>query len=259
MKIPIYHIDAFTDKIFRGNPAAVCPLEKWIDDELLQKMAAENNLSETAFFVQKENDFELRWFTPIVEVDLCGHATLAAAHVIFQYLLPDLTEIHFQSQSGILKVTRENDHLMMDFPARKPVQTACPPDLIKGLKVTPKTVLKARDYYAIFDSEDEIRTIQPDFKAFEKLDLLGVCISAKGHQVDFISRFFAPKVGIDEDPVTGSAHSSLVPYWAEQLKKKEMTAKQISRRGGELFCKFLGERVLIGGKAITYSIGAAVF
>ncbi len=255
MKIPLYQIDAFTNHIFSGNPAAVCPLEKWIENDMLQQIAAENNLSETAFFVKKGNDFDLRWFTPTIEVDLCGHATLATAYVIFNYIDSDLEKIEFHTQSGILKVKRENDLISMDFPARIPKPIMCPEQLTKGLGATPKETLKSRDYYAVFDNQNQIQSIKPDFLILEKLDTLGICITAQGNNADFVSRFFAPRAGILEDPVTGSAHSSLIPYWAKKLNKNSLHAFQLSKRKGELFCQFLGDRVKIAGKAVTYAIG----
>jgi PhzF family phenazine biosynthesis protein len=255
MKIPLYHIDAFTDQLFRGNPAAVCPLEDWPEDIILQKIATENNLSETAFFVKTEDHYKLRWFTPKIEVDLCGHGTLASAFVIFTYMSSEIEKINFHTKSGILTVEKQNDLISMDFPSRKPEPVDCPPELSEGLGYNPTETLKARDYYAVFDNPDMIISIKPDFNVLERLETLGICITAKGNDVDFVSRFFAPRAGILEDPVTGSAHSSLIPFWAERLNKKTLHALQMSERGGELFCQDLGDRVVIAGKARTYSIG----
>jgi PhzF family phenazine biosynthesis protein len=256
MKIPLYQIDAFTDQVFGGNPAAVCPLKEWIGEDLPQKIAAENNLSETAFFVKVGDEYELRWFTPTLEVDLCGHATLATAYVIFFYINEELKQVTFHSQSGILKVKKENELLVLDFPSRKPQPFGCPPDLERGIGVIPIEVLKDRDFYAVLKNQREVEAIIPDFQYLEKLDSLGVCVTAEGESVDFVSRFFAPRAGVNEDPVTGSAHSSLIPYWADKLNKRKLNAIQLSKRKGHLFCENLEDRVLIGGKAVTYAIGA---
>lgn len=256
MKLPIYQIDAFTNKTFSGNPAAVCPLNDWLDDKTLQLIAAENNLSETAFFVKKNNFYELRWFTPTMEVDLCGHATLSAAFVIFNYLESKLNKISFNTKkAGILVVKKENDLLSMDFPSRKALP--CNPSnvLIRSFNFIPSEVLLARDYLVIFESEEQIRSLKPDMNRIMLLDSLGVIVTAPGTKADFVSRFFAPKAGVPEDPVTGSAHSTLIPYWSERLNKNKLHAYQISPRGGELFCQDLGERVKIAGQGILYSDG----
>ena len=255
MEIPFYQVDAFTGEVFGGNPAGVCPLEKWLDDDLLQSIAMENNLSETAFFVKKKNEYELRWFTPKVEIDLCGHATLASAHVIFNYLNPKLKKIDFQTKSGLLTVQMEKNLISMDFPSRKPVPVIAPSHLVRGLGVEPVEVTKSRDYFALFESEEQIKAIVPDFSELIKLDSLGVGITAPGHEVDFVSRFFAPKAGVPEDPVTGSAHSSLIPYWAERLNKNSLTAMQLSARVGKLYCENKKDRVTIAGQAVTYAMG----
>ncbi|GAB4365085.1 MAG: PhzF family phenazine biosynthesis protein [Calditrichia bacterium] len=255
MKILFYQIDAFTDTVFSGNPAAVCPLEEWPDDNLLQNIGAENNLSETAFFVQKGKIFELRWFTPEMEVDLCGHATLASAYVIFHELNLPLEEIQFSTRSGMLKVRREGDLFSLDFPATPPLSVDPPQRLSEGLGLSPLAVFKSRDYLAVYSSEEHVRSIQPDFGLLKTLDGLGVCITAPGEDVDFVSRFFAPKAGVPEDPVTGSAHTTLIPYWAKELNKQKLHARQISRRGGELFCEDRGERVIISGRAVKFSEG----
>ncbi|MBL7961277.1 PhzF family phenazine biosynthesis protein [bacterium] len=255
MKIPLYQIDAFTGNLFKGNPAAVCPLNEWLNDETLLNIAAENNLSETAFFVKEGMGYRLRWFTPEVEVDLCGHATLAAAFVIFNYIDPSLNRVVFATQSGNLTVTTNGKLLAMDFPSRKPAACSPPHDLIKGLGVSPAETLKSRDYFVVYSSEEEIKNLKPDMSLLSKLDALGVIVTAKGNQVDFVSRFFAPGAGIPEDPVTGSAHSSLIPYWAEKLAKSKLHALQVSKRGGELFCELNGDRVMISGHAVKYLEG----
>lgn len=255
MKIPLYQVDAFTSEIFHGNPAAVCPLEKWLPDTTLQNIATENNLSETAFFVPRENEYDLRWFTPTVEVDLCGHATLAAAFVLFNELAFSGNEIRFHSRSGVLTVARNGDILTLDFPSRPPEKCNTPEALVRGLGKAPTQVLKSRDYVAVFDSAEDVKNLQPDFAALKALDCLGVIATASGKDCDFVSRFFAPKAGIDEDPVTGSAHCTLIPFWAGRLGKAKLFARQISKRGGELFCELAGDRVRIGGKARLYLRG----
>ncbi len=255
MKIPFYQIDAFTNKVFGGNPAAICPLENWLPDETMQAIAAENNLAETAFFVKMGDDFELRWFTPEMEVDLCGHATLASGHVLFNHLDFKPNQINFHTKSGVLKVSQTNELLSMNFPSRKPLATETRQQLVDGLGRRPAEVLKSRDYFAVFQNEQEVLTIQPDFNILEQLDCLGIIITAAGQTFDFVSRFFAPRAGIPEDPVTGSAHCSLIPYWSEKLHKKDLRALQLSKRRGELFCQDLGERVSIAGKALTFATG----
>ena len=263
MRIPIYQVDAFTSQLFGGNPAAVCPLEKWPDDQTMQNIAAENNLSETAFYVKKNNEFELRWFTPAIEVDLCGHATLASAHVIFNH--SDFKEkiIKFQSKSGELKVTKSDDLLTLDFPASKPDPFPDMPEgLVEALGMKPTELYKSRDLLALFNSEEEIVPIDPKFDVLldvlSTLDCLGLIVTAPGNEADFVSRFFAPPAGINEDPVTGSAHTTLTPFWTEKLNKNNLHAFQLSKRKGELFCEMAGEagdRVLIGGRAVTYFKG----
>lgn len=255
MKIPYYQIDAFTNSVFSGNPAGVCLLAEWLNNSVLQSIAAENNLSETAFLVKNEMGYDLRWFTPEIEVDLCGHATLASAFVIFNYLDNSFDAVRFDSKSGPLTVTRHDDLLAMDFPSRKAELCPIPKELVDGLGIEPKEVLRSRDYLAVFDSEDQIKSMKPDMYKLSKLDSLGIIVSAAGSESDFVSRFFAPNVGIPEDPVTGSAHSTLIPYWAERLGKSELHAFQLSNRGGELFCKHMGDRVIIAGRAITYLKG----
>jgi PhzF family phenazine biosynthesis protein len=259
--IPLYHIDAFTQTPFAGNPAAVCPLPAWLPEALMQQIAAENNLAETAFFVIRPGDaadYDIRWFTPAAEIDLCGHATLASAHVLWQHLGLAGDLITFHSKSGPLPVRREvSGRLTLDFPARAPqAMTGHPTGLADGLRATPLHVLASRDLVAVFNSEAEVKALRPDFGKLAGLDYLGVIATAPGSgEVDFVSRFFAPNVGINEDPVTGSAHSTLIPYWAGKLGKTELFARQISPRGGELWCALRGERVDISGYAVTYSTG----
>lgn len=259
MNIPLYQVDAFTDHLFGGNPAAVCPLEEWLDKQTMQNIAAENNLSETAFFVKKGEGFEIRWFTPTVEVDLCGHATLASAHVIFNFLDFKGEVIKFQSQSGELRVTRSGDLLTLDFPSDKSEPMEIPGQLAEALNAAPGAVYRSRELLVLFEKEEDIVSISPDFSLLSdvltSLDHTGMIVTAPGEQSDFVSRFFAPPEGIDEDPVTGSAHTILAPFWAERLDKKSLHAYQLSRRKGELFCELAGDRVLISGKAVTYLKG----
>jgi PhzF family phenazine biosynthesis protein len=255
MILPCYHVDAFANSVFRGNPAAVCPLDTWLPDATLQKIAAENNLSETAFIVARGNEFDLRWFTPTTEVDLCGHATLAAAFVLFTERGVNAGSIHFHSRSGVLTVSRAHDLLTLDFPSRPPSPCPAPEDLVRGLGTKPRDVLKSRDYLAVFASEAEVRALKPDFVVLRTLDCLGIIVTAPGDNCDFVSRFFAPAAGITEDPVTGSAHCTLIPYWSRRLGKLTLRARQISARGGELLCRAAGERVFIGGRATIYLRG----
>jgi PhzF family phenazine biosynthesis protein len=255
MRIPLYQIDAFTDRIFGGNPAAICPLDDWLDDDQMQFIASENNLSETAFFVGREGRYKLRWFTPKTEVDLCGHATLAAAHLVFSWREPELTSLCFETRSGSLQVRREAERLVMDFPAMPGQPVSPPPALVEGLGVEPETVLVASKYLAVLADEAAVRALKPDFAALMKLDLNGVIATAAGTDCDFVSRYFAPRVGIPEDPVTGSAHCTLVPYWSIRLDKIELHARQISARGGELWCQDQGERVSIAGQCALYLQG----
>jgi PhzF family phenazine biosynthesis protein len=255
MRLPIYQIDAFTNEQFKGNPAAVCPLEEWIDENLMQKIAAENNLAETAFFVKKEEGYELRWFTPTEEIDLCGHATLASAFVIFNYLDLELEKIRFRTKSGELEVTKEGNLISLLFPSRPGHLSDAPEELVKGLGREPKEVYKARDYLAVFETEEDILNLDINLEELKKLDALGVIVTAKGKEADFVSRFFAPGAGIDEDPVTGSAHCTLIPYWKGQLNKSELTALQLSERRGKLFCTDLGNKVKMAGEAVAYLEG----
>ena len=256
MRIPIYQIDAFASEVFAGNPAAVCPLEEWLPDGALQAIAAENNLSETAFIIRRDaGQYDLRWFTPQVEVDLCGHATLASAFAVLTWLEPDLDSVTFDSRSGRLVVTREGELLSMDFPARAGAPADPPANLIEGLGRQPAEVLLSRDWLVVYDSEQTVRAIEPRFDLLARVEGLGIIVTAPGEEADFVSRFFAPGAGIPEDPVTGSAHCTLIPYWAKRLRKAKLRALQVSRRGGELFCEDRGDRVSIAGRATRYLEG----
>jgi PhzF family phenazine biosynthesis protein len=255
MEITLYQIDAFASKLFEGNPAAVCPLEAWLPDDLMQSIAQENNLSETAFFVPKGNGFHIRWFTPASEVDLCGHATLASAYVLFNILGYKKDKIEFDSKSGILAVTKNNEWLVMDFPAQPPVACPIPEEIIKAFDTAPVECLKSEDFVVVFEHEIDIKEANPNLEQLKKLDLRGVIITAKSTRYDFVARFFAPKYGIPEDPVTGSAYTQLAPYWASKTGLKQFSVKQLSSRGGELTCEIIDDRVLISGKAIKYLEG----
>jgi PhzF family phenazine biosynthesis protein len=256
MEIQIYQVDAFTDTLFSGNPAAVCPLEEWLPDRTMQNIAMENNLAETAFFVKKDDQFAIRWFTPLVEVDLCGHATLASAHVIFNHLGWNRPSISFTSRSGILIVTRKDDMITLNFPSDVIRPVSLSEGLLASLNVKPvETYTGKTDFMIVLASQKEVELLDPDFGLMKKSGGRGVMVTAKGDEVDFVSRFFAPQVGVDEDPVTGSAHTTLTPYWSKQLGKSDLTAMQLSKRKGCLWCKYLGERVEITGKAATYLTG----
>lgn len=258
-KLQLFQIDAFANEVFQGNPAAVCPLENWLDDVTLQAIAQENNLAETAFFVPKDNGFHIRWFTPKHEVPLCGHATLASAYVIFNELDPKRQSVRFESRSGPLQVMRKGSLLFMDFPAFQMEPCHSPPDiLLQGLNIKPQEVFSVEadpNYYAIFESEGEVLSIEPDLNLLEQLHPMGVVVTAAGENSDCVSRCFAPSYGIPEDPVTGSIHCALVPYWARRLNKSHIHAHQVSQRGGELYCQDKGERVVVGGKAVKYLAG----
>lgn len=259
MKVPIYQVDAFTSKVFAGNPAAVCPLEKWLDDGQMQSIAFENNLSETAFFVPEGKQFGLRWFTPVVEVKMCGHATLATAHIMFTEMGYEKEKIEFLTKSGLLIVERKGKDLIMNFPSVEMPEAKAHPKLFEALGVAPAhKVYKTDDYMVVFDSEEEIREMNPDFRMLTEVEARGIIVTAPGKEVDFVSRFFGPQSGIDEDPVTGSAHTKLIPYWSKKLGKTELTARQVSKRGGDLVCKLLGGRVEIIGKAATYLRGEII-
>lgn len=264
MTIPLYHVDAFASQVFAGNPAAVCPLTAWLPDARMQAIAAENNLSATAFLVANPPggvaDYALRWFSPLVELDLCGHGTLASASVVFGDLRLDLTRVRFATKSGVLRVERAGCLLALDFPARPPEPCARPAGLAAALGVEPVEVLAARDYLCVLADEDAVRALAPDMAALARFDKSGVIVTAAarsepGGEVDFVSRFFAPAKGIAEDPATGSAHCTLAPYWAKRLGRTRLRARQVSRRGGELECELLGERVRIVGQAIRFMTG----
>ncbi|RCH55094.1 isomerase [Mucilaginibacter hurinus] len=257
MKIPVYQADAFTDKLFGGNPAAVCPLNEWLPDDLMQKIATENNLAETAFFVKTDTGYKLRWFTPEYEIDLCGHATLASAHILFTELGFTGDTIYFETvKAGTLTVKRDGDKYSMDFPSRLVAPAEMPEHLLDALGgKEPVAVLKSRDYFLVYENEQDILDIQPDFSLLAKVNTLGVIVTAPGTSADFVSRFFAPSAGINEDPVTGSAHCNLIPYWADKLGKTKLHAYQLSARKGELWCELQGDRVLMAGKAVTFLKG----
>jgi predicted PhzF superfamily epimerase YddE/YHI9 len=253
MSLQVFHVDAFTAKPFAGNPAAVCPLAGWLDDGTLQAVAAENNLSETAFFVSLGDRYELRWFTPCCEVKLCGHATLASALVVLQILEPARDSVRFETRSsGALSVSRDGDLLVMDFPALAPWICATPPTgLIEGLGEAPAAVMQIEDnYFAVYQREEDVRRIRPNLRLLERLHPAGVAVTAPGDDADFVSRYFAPSYGIPEDPVTGSTHCSLAPYWAQRLGRTSLHARQISERGGEMWCEVKGKRVILKGNAV---------
>lgn len=256
MKIKLFQIDAFTDEVFGGNPAAVCPLEDWLSDNVMQRIAMENNQAETAFFVKARNGFHIRWFTPAVEVDLCGHATLAAAYVLFQMEHFPEPAIEFSSRSGLLRVTREGDFLTLDFPADPPSKVAPTDDLIAAVGSWPIEIYKGKsDYMLVYAAAEEIESIRPDMGLLAGVPARGIIVTAPGRDVDFVSRFFAPQSGIPEDPVTGSAHTTLTPYWANRLGRTSLSARQLSKRGGRLKCTLAGDRVKISGQARAYMTG----
>lgn len=255
MEIPIYQVDAFTSRAFAGNPAAICPLESWLDDSLLQAIAAENNLAETAFFVPRGDRYHLRWFTPTVEVPLCGHATLASAYVLFEYMRAPGDDLRFETRSGELRVTRADGKLRLDFPSQPPERCTPHPRLIEALGTQPLEILKAAYYLAVYAHEEDIRTLQPNFTLLGEIGEPPVIVTAPGAGSDFVSRFFAPSRGIAEDPVTGSAHCTLIPYWSRRLNRRELHAFQLSPRGGELWCEDRGDRVWIAGHAAPYLRG----
>jgi PhzF family phenazine biosynthesis protein len=256
MRIKFYQVDAFTDKLFGGNPAGVCPLDDWLPVEVMQNIAFENNLAETAFFIINGDDFELRWFTPVSEVDLCGHATLATAHVLFNHLDYNRDKIVFHSKSGELRVSKSEDKLVLNFPIDIVKKIEAPEELVKAMGIKPAEAFKGKtDYLFVYNTQKEIEIIHPDFDLIMKSKARGVIITAKGDKVDFVSRFFAPDVGVNEDPVTGSAHTTLTPYWAVKLGKTELSAMQLSKRQGKLNCKLINDRVEIAGNAVTYLEG----
>ncbi len=255
MTIPVYQVDAFSSRVFEGNPAAICPLEAWLPDPTMQAIAAENNLAETAFFVREGDRYRLRWFTPKVEVDLCGHATLASAFILFTRLTPSEEVVRFITRSGELIVRREGELLSMDFPSRPPADCPPNPKLIEALGGRPEAVLAARDYLVVYKTEAEVRALTPDMRLLTEIDRFATIVTAPGGDCDFVSRFFAPSKGVPEDPVTGSAHCTLIPYWARRLGKTKLFARQVSERGGELWCQDRGERVSIAGSAVCYLEG----
>jgi PhzF family phenazine biosynthesis protein len=255
MEIPIYQIDAFAARLFGGNPAAICPLERWLPDALLQAIAAENNLAETAYYARENGSYRIRWFTPTVEVDLCGHATLAAAAVILEFRqeLP-MPRVKFDSRSGELVVERSGELYTLDFPSQPAASAPDKPALAEALGAQPADFLRARYDLCVFETEEQVRALAPDMRALDRLSAK-VIVTAPGRTCDFVSRFFAPAAGIPEDPVTGSAHCTLIPYWSSQLGKTNLFARQLSARGGELWCEDRGSRVSIGGHAVKYLEG----
>jgi PhzF family phenazine biosynthesis protein len=260
MQIPTYQLDAFTSELFTGNPAAVCILDEWLDDRLLQALAAENNHSETAFLLKRDGGFEIRWFTTQTEVPLCGHATLASSFVIFNLLKWPEDVIRFQTRrSGLLSVRRNGELIEMDFPAQPPSWQPVPAGLAQALHHSPLEVLgTAGNLLVVLEDEKTVRELEPDYSLLMAIDKQGTIVTAKGDRCDFVSRYFAPRIGVPEDPVTGSAHCLLVPYWSKALGKKQLHARQVSKRGGELFCRDRGERMTIAGKAVLYLEGKII-
>lgn len=260
MKLTIYQVDAFTDKVFGGNPAAIIPLQSWLDESLMQQIALENNLSETAFIVATDGDdeasYHIRWFTPTLEIDLCGHATLASAYIVKTFLEPHIQEVTFTTEkAGTLKTYIEDGMYTLDFPARVPVATTAPKKLLESLGVSAAVeILKSRDFFIVLPNEEAVQNIEPDFTMMKELNA-GIIVTAKGRSADVVSRFFYPAAGVDEDPVTGSAHCNIIPYWSEKLGTTKIHAKQLSKRGGELWCEYKGNRVLMGGNCVLYMTG----
>jgi PhzF family phenazine biosynthesis protein len=259
MTIPFFEVVAFTDRLFTGNPAGVCLLKDWLPDAQMQAIAAENNLAETAFLIERAEHFDLRWMTPTVEVELCGHATLASAHVIFRHWNYAGDAVRLQTRSGELQVERKGERLVLDFPSRPAREAGAPNELIDGLGASPLEVWRERDFFAVFRGEEEVAALRPDFARLAQVETQAVVATAPGRDCDFVSRCFGPRVGIPEDSVTGSTHCTLIPFWSERLGKRELFARQISARGGELFCEDRGDRVGIGGNAVTYSEGKIHF
>ena len=257
MKLNIYQVDAFADRVFSGNPAAVVPLEDWLDEQLMQDIASENNQSETAFFVKTNAGYHLRWFTPAAEIDLCGHATLASAYIIRNFLEPQMSEISFSTQKvGILKASSASGRYTLDFPARMPEPCPVPDNLLKSIGVPQAVeVLKSRDYFVVLPDEDAVKNIVPDLSLMKETTATGVIVTARGREADTVSRCFYPSLGINEDPVTGSAHCNIVPYWAGKLNKTKLDCVQLSKRRGELMCELKGDRVLMSGKCVLYMQG----
>jgi len=251
----VYYIDAFADSLFKGNPAAVIPLRKWLSDDVMQSVAAENNLSETAFFVGNDGKYSIRWFTPVSEVNLCGHATLASAYVLFNELGYNKDTVCFESLSGRLCVSRQGKGIVLDFPSQPPEECEAPKQLLDGLGVDPVEILSNEDYLVVLRNENAVKYLDPLYDELKKVPLRGIIVTAKSNKFDFVTRFFAPKLGVNEDPVTGSAFTQLAPYWAKKLGKSKLVAKQISARGGKVSCEVAGERVLIFGSAVKYMEG----
>ncbi|MBO31398.1 MAG: isomerase [Rhodospirillaceae bacterium] len=256
--LTVYYIDAFAHNLFEGNPAAVIPLSKWLSDDMMQALASENNLSETAFFVESKGKYHIRWFTPVGEVRLCGHATLAAAYVLFNELGYRKETIRFESLSGELYVKRDGSEIVLDFPAQPPLKCDAPSELLEGLGVSPVEILKSEDYIVVLRHESEVRCMEPLFDKLHKVPLRGVIATAESSGYDFVARFFGPKLGVNEDPVTGSAYTQLAPYWGKILGKTCMSARQVSSRGGDVGCKIVGGRVLISGGAVKYMKGRII-
>jgi PhzF family phenazine biosynthesis protein len=257
MRLKIYQVDAFTSRPFEGNPAAICPLEEWLSDDQMQQIAMENNLSESAFFVKQDGGYRLRWFTPTTEVDLCGHATLASAHVIFEHLGYDQKEIKFDSNSGELIVAEEGNRLVMNFPTAKLKKAEVPDFLEETIGIHATELYRDTDYLYVVESEEQVRKLDPDIREIEKADVRGIIVTApsESSEIDFVSRFFAPAVGVDEDPVTGSAHTMLAPYWSQRIGKDQLVGRQVSRRGGTVYCHHQGDRVSLSGEACTFLEG----
>jgi PhzF family phenazine biosynthesis protein len=257
MKLTVYQVDAFAENVFEGNPAAVVPLEDWIEEGLMQKIAMENNLSETAFFVKTDTGYHIRWFTPEYEIDLCGHATLASAYIIKNFVEPHLAEVNFTTQkAGTLKAMSKDGIYTLDFPSRMPQPCTVPDQLLKSLNITTAVeVLKSRDYFVVLPNEEAVKNTDPDFTLMKELDSIGIIVTAKGQSADVVSRCFYPGLGIQEDPVTGSAHCNIVPYWSDKLGKTKLFCKQLSLRGGDLHCELEGDRVLMSGNCVLFLEG----
>jgi PhzF family phenazine biosynthesis protein len=257
MTLTVYQVDAFAEKVFAGNPAAIIPLQSWLDEKLMQQIAMENNLSETAFIVKREEGYHIRWFTPEYEIDLCGHATLASAYVIKTFLEPHIHEIHFTTEkAGVLKASAKETLYTLDFPSRMPKESSIPANLLESIGVDkPIEVLRSRDYFVVLADEQAVRSVQPDYTLMKELDTIGVVVTAKGRKGDVVSRCFYPGAGIPEDPVTGSAHCNIVPYWAEKLGKNKLYCRQLSPRGGDLQCELRGDRVLMSGRCVLFLKG----
>ncbi len=257
MKLTIYQVDAFAETVFKGNPAAVIPLDSWIPDDLMQQIAMENNLSETVFFVKTDAGYHIRWFTPEYEIDLCGHATLASAYIIKNFIDPPVQEIHFSTQkAGVLKASAKDGSYTLDFPSRMPEACDVPEKLLAaiGTKAVVE-VLRSRDYFVVLPNEEAVRNVEPDYTIMKELDTIGVIVTARGHDADVVSRCFYPGASIPEDPVTGSAHCNIVPYWAEKLGKTKLFCQQLSPRSGNLQCELVGDRVLMSGTCVLFLQG----